>query len=107
TPGQALLQLKQHTLSWASLLEQHNESRKFFPRLIYIAIHGPLGWDSRYGMALTFLTAVALSDFFLRRLQNAGTLGAETLFAWAAINALLFSPAQYRNYLCGFTFEIL
>ena len=107
TPGQTLLHLKQHILSWSDLVSQHNESRKFFPRLIYIALNAPLGWDLRYGMVLTFLSACVLSGFFLRSLGGAGKGDAGALFAWCLINALLFSPAQYENFLCGFTFEIL
>ena len=48
TPGTALLHLAQHKLTWADLIAQHNESRKFFPRLVYIAMNAPLGWDVRY-----------------------------------------------------------
>lgn len=107
TPGQVLLHLRQHNLSWSDLLAQHNESRKFFPRLIYIAMNAPLGWDVRYGMVLTFISAGALSAFFLRWLRGTGKLSAEALFAWFLMNAVLFGPFQYENFLNGFTFEIL
>src|SRR2546423_14140441 len=107
TPGHVLLQLKQHNLSWSELLAQHNESRKFFPRLIYIALNAPLGWDVRFGMVLTFASAGALSGFFLRWMRGPGKLTAEALFAWCLMNAVLFGPFQYENFLCGFTFEIL
>ncbi|MFL6590858.1 MAG: hypothetical protein ACJ8M4_11880, partial [Chthoniobacterales bacterium] len=102
TPGNALLHLAQHKLTWSDLLAQHNEARKFFPRLIYIAMNGPMGWDVRYGMVLTFLSAAALSVFFLRQLKQAGeNLTAQALFAWFLINLLLFGPSESENFLCG------
>ena len=108
TPGTTLLHLAQHKLTWADLIAQHNESRKFFPRLIYIAMNAPLGWDVRYGMVLTFLSASALSVFLLQQLREAGkNVGAQALFAWFLINLLLFGPSESENYLCGYTFEIL
>ena len=107
TPGETLLHLAQHQLTWIDLFAQHNESRKFFPRLIYIALTWLLGWDVRSGMALTFLSALALSVFLLVRLRDAGkNLGAPALFAWLVINALLFAPSGYENFLCGYSFEI-
>jgi hypothetical protein len=108
TPGETLLHLAQHKLSWTDLFAQHNESRKFFPRLIYIALAWPLGWDVRSGMVLTFFSASALSTFLLLRLREAGkNLSTQALFAWLIINSLLFGPSQYENFLCGYSFEIL
>ncbi|HVF70214.1 MAG TPA: hypothetical protein VM940_01285 [Chthoniobacterales bacterium] len=108
TPGRALLHFAQDKLSWSDLLAQHNESRKFFPRLIYLAMNVPLGWDVRYGMVLTFLGAGALSGFLLRHLRYFGeAVRGPALFAWLLINLLLFGPSQSENYLSGFTFEIL
>jgi hypothetical protein len=107
TPGGTLLHLAQHKLTWADLFAQHNESRKFFPRLIYIALAWLFGWDVRAGMVLTFFSASALSVFLLRRLRDSTrSLGAPALFAWLIINALLFGPAEYENFLCGYSFEI-
>ncbi|MBA2269837.1 MAG: hypothetical protein H0W20_04460 [Chthoniobacterales bacterium] len=108
TPGVALLKLKQGTLTWADLFAQHNESRKFFPRLIYMALELPFGWDVRHGMVLTFLALCAASVFALRYLRTGGTKGdARLLGTWTIVNLLLFAPSQYENLLCGNAFEIL
>ena len=107
TPGTTLLHFAQHKLSWADLFAQHNESRKFFPRLIYIAITWALGWDVRYGMVLTFLGVAVVSAFLLFRLRDSGkNSSTQILFAWLVINALLFGPWEYENFLSGNAFEI-
>lgn len=107
TPGMALLRHAQHALTWADLFSQHNESRKVFPRLIHIAIASFAGWDVRQGMVLTFLCACAASVLALLLLRRqAGTLTGPVLLAWFLMNALLFAPSQYENFLSGFVFEI-
>ncbi|HKP93005.1 MAG TPA: hypothetical protein VJS88_03840, partial [Chthoniobacterales bacterium] len=108
TPGRTLLHFAQGKLAWSDFWAQHNESRKVFPRLIYLAINGPFGWDVRYGMVLTSLIAGTVSVFFLRQLRDPGMRSSGgVLFAWLLINFLLFGPSQSENYLCGYTFEIL
>jgi hypothetical protein len=107
TPGITLLHYVQHRLTWGDLLAQHNESRKLFARLIYIAIYSVAGWDVRHGMALTFLCACAASAFALVQLRRCtGIANNQVLFAWLLINFLLFAPSQYENFLSGFAFEI-
>lgn len=107
TPGVTLLHFAQQKLTWADLFTQHNESRKFFPRLIYLGMTWVLGWDVRYGMVLTFLCVSILSAFLLFRLREAGkNSSTQTLFAWLITNALLFGPWEYENFLSGNAFEI-
>ena len=54
TPGAQLASYYRGTLSFAELFSQHNESRKFFPRLLYLPISIAAGWDMRPYMVLTF-----------------------------------------------------
>lgn len=108
TPGIVLVHAAQHQLTWSDLLGQHNESRKFFPRLLYLALATLFGWDVRHGMLLTLLSAGAASMFALRYLlAPAGKLIQMAFIPWLLINALLFGPSQYENFLCGNSFEIL
>lgn len=108
TPGVAILHASQHTLTWADLFAQHNESRKVLPRLICIALAIPAGWDVRHAMALTSLSFWAMSALVVTCLRRAfGALTSEALLAWAAVNFLLFAPTQYENFLSGFAFELL
>lgn len=108
TPGNTLLHLAQHKLTWTELFSQHNESRKFFPRLVYILMSTPMGWDVRQGMVLTSMAACALSGFLLTHLRDAGKLfSGPALLIWFLINALLFGPSQSENFLCGYSFEFL
>ena len=46
-------------LSWHSLLAQHNESRKLFPRLIFLGCARIFGWDTRVPMALSWIRVSA------------------------------------------------
>src|SRR5437868_3953395 len=43
------------TLTLSELFSQHNESRKFFPRLLYFALAMIGGWDVRKEMTVFFL----------------------------------------------------
>ena len=106
TPGAVLMRLAEHQLSWADLFAQHNESRKVFPRLVYIALASAFGWDVRHGMILTFLSAAIASAFVLRYLRaELRVLDREVLLPWILVNLLLFAPSQYENLLSGFAFE--
>jgi hypothetical protein len=108
TPGIVLVQAAQHQLSWSDLLGQHNESRKFFPRLLYLAVAALFGWDVRHGMLLTLLSVAAVSVFALRYLLGPERkLNPMAFIPWLLMNALLFGPSQYENFLCGNSFEIL
>ncbi len=107
------------TLSFADLIAQHNESRKFFPRLIFLGLAYLTNWDVRYEMLLIFLLAciVSFNIFWLIRhtVQKPGFLpnfqlmainierNPVSLFAFLAFlaNLLIFSPIQYENWLWG------
>ncbi len=100
TPGETLASYYRGTLRFADLWSQHNESRKFFPRLLYLALYLPGGWDVRYGMFLTFAWVCAGSAglyWLLRQCVSRPIARCGFIF----MNLLLFSPRQYENLLFG------
>jgi len=99
SPGQQLAAFYRGTLRFADLFSQHNESRSFFPRLLYLAIYLPAGWDVRFGMAITFALVCACSAGLLQILRRTNPSSGAVLFVFAAMNFLLFSPRQYENFL--------
>src|SRR6266436_8682691 len=56
------------TLTLGELFSQHNESRKFFPRLLYFALAMAGGWDVRKEMTVFFLGVCLLSVLLWRLL---------------------------------------
>ncbi|MEB3830516.1 hypothetical protein [Phormidium sp. CCY1219] len=90
------------TLSFTDLIAQHNESRKFFPRLIFLAIAYLTRWDVRVEMAVSLLLAVVISAtlYRLNRITVGGSLP-QALFLTFIANLLIFAPIQYENWLWG------
>jgi hypothetical protein len=99
SPGQQLAAYYRGTLRFADLFSQHNESRSFFPRLLYLALYLPAGWDVRFGMALTFALVCAGSAGLHQMLRRTNPSSSAALIVFAAMNFLLFSPRQYENFL--------
>ena len=99
SPGQQLAAYYRGTLRFADLFSQHNESRSFFPRLLYLAIYLPAGWDVRYGMVVTFALVCAGSAGLYQILRQTNPSSRAVPFVFAAMNFLLFSPRQYENFL--------
>ncbi|MGD1809281.1 hypothetical protein ACP6PL_28140 [Dapis sp. BLCC M126] len=89
-------------LSFSDLFSQFHESRKFFPRLIFIGLAYLTNWDVRYEMLVIFLLTciVSLNVYWLSRLTLKNNF-ITTLFLLAISNLLIFSPAQYENWLWG------
>ncbi|MDJ0515037.1 MAG: hypothetical protein QNJ74_01850 [Trichodesmium sp. MO_231.B1] len=89
-------------LSFSDLFSQFHESRKFFPRLIFIGLAYLTNWDVRYEMLVIFLLTciVSLNVYWLSRLTVKGGFVTQ-LFLLAISNLLIFSPAQYENWLWG------
>ncbi len=91
-----------NNLYFSDLFAQFHESRKFFPRLIFIGLAYLTNWDVRYEMLVIFLLTciVSLNVYWLSRLTVKG--GFITQFFLLAIsNLLIFSPSQYENWLWG------
>src|SRR6267143_3921927 len=96
-----LVKKAQGTLTFSDLFAQVNEYRQFFPNLIFVYLGRLTGWNVRYEMLVSFLTACAVSC-------NVYLLGRKTLkdaagriFAFVLSNVLIFSVVQYENWFMG------
>ena len=101
TPGAQLASYYRGTLGFAELFSQHNESRKLFPRLLYLPISIAAGWDVRHYMVLTFALACGGSAGIYQIVRQTSRFSPWAPFVFAAMNFLLFSPRQYENFLYG------
>ncbi len=90
------------TLSFKDLMAQHNESRKFFPRLIFLTLAFLTKWNIRYEMLVTFLVAciVSVNIYLLNRLTISGSQ-LKSLTITLVSNIFIFSAVQYENWLWG------
>ncbi|NEO55551.1 MAG: hypothetical protein F6K54_22250 [Okeania sp. SIO3B5] len=133
---QLFIKISENSLSWQDLIAQHNESRKLFPRLIFLGLAYLTNWDVRYEMLVIFLLAclVSVNIYRLNRLTvNANLSGkaegrrqkAEgnsdsyslssafyprsltTLLIALLANILIFSPIQYDNWFWGIQLVVL
>ncbi|GGA20660.1 hypothetical protein CYANOKiyG1_35630 [Okeania sp. KiyG1] len=89
-------------LSFSDLFAQFHESRKFFPRLIFIGLAYLTNWDVRYEMLVIFLLTcvVSFNIYCLNRLTVRASIVTQFLLL-AISNLVIFSPAQYENWLWG------
>lgn len=99
SPGKQLAACYRGNLSFSDLFSQHNESRSFFPRLLYLAMYLTAGWDVRYGMLATFVLACAGSAGLYAVSRRTNPSRGAVLLMFAVMNFLLFSPRQYENFL--------
>lgn len=101
TPGEQIASWYRGTLTLPELFNQHNEHRRFFPRLLALAVTSVAGWDVRYLMVIFFAFvcagAAGLYALLRRTIRQRGVRVA----AFAAINLLLFSPRGYETFLTG------
>lgn len=90
------------SLSFSDLIKQHNESRKLFPRLIFLNLAYLTQWDVRYEMLLIFLLAcfISISIYVLNRRTVGGSKAKGLIIAFIA-NLLIFSTIQYDNWFWG------
>lgn len=89
-------------LHFWDLFRQHNESRKFFPRILLTGLAKLTQWDTRYENILIVLLLVLIS-YGLYRLLKATIPKHPWLvaIAWGCMNLLICSPLQYENLLWG------
>ncbi|WP_143437420.1 hypothetical protein [Hydrocoleum sp. CS-953] len=99
---QLFIKISQNSLSWQDLIAQHNESRKLFPRLIFLGLGYLTNWDVRYEMLAIFLLAclVSVNIYRLNRLTLRLNLFPTLLLGFLA-NILIFSGIQYDNWFWG------
>lgn len=91
-----------NNLTISDLFAQFHESRKFFPRLIFIGLAQLTNWDVRYEMLfIFFLTClISINIYWLSKITlKTSCLQLVLLFILA--NLFVFSPAQYENWLWG------
>lgn len=91
----------QGALTFSDFFAQHNEHRILFPRLIMFVLAVATKWNTGVEVAVNFL--LAAGSFWFLYLMIRQTLKNE-LMVWTAafvVSLILFSPAQYWNWLWG------
>src|SRR5215475_12399449 len=102
TPGSQFASWCRGTLTISELFSLHNESRKFFPRLLYFALAALGGWDVRKEMRVLFVLVCTLCVLLLLLLRRTSGASPESTFlTWALMVALCFAPVQVENFLYG------
>ena len=103
TPGRQIISFFQGTLRFADLLQQHNESRPLFPNLYCLLMAAVSGrWDVKDSMVLMSLLVCIGSLFLYALLRSTTSFDLPgRLWAWVLLNAVLFCPREYENFLWG------
>jgi len=105
--GGSLEKIQQGQLSFQHLVSQHNESRPFFPRILFLALAYLTGWNVKSEILMIFLLAclISLSTFLLSRktIPSGRNL---LIFLTLLFNLLIFSPVQWENWLWGVQFIV-
>jgi len=88
-------------LTFRDLIAQHNEHRPFFGRVIALALIRVTHWDTRYGVVLNLLIALATYVTLLLQLARTRLQGAPLRLAWVlpGLALLSFSLSQWENWL--------
>jgi hypothetical protein len=106
TPASQFESWYRGTLTWREMFAQHNESRNFFPRLLYFSLQHFGGWDVRKEMRVVFFGVCALCLLLLHLLwRTPGTTPLSTLIGWTMMTLVCFAPAQAQNFLYGIEIE--
>lgn len=88
--------------SLKDLIAQSNETRPFFPRLIFLILTAITGWNVFYQMGLTFLLACLISFNIYKICSITIPEFKHThIFLMIIANLMIFSPLQYQNWLWG------
>ena len=82
TPGSQFESFYRGTLTLTEMFSQHNESRNFFPRLLYFTLEQFGGWDVRKEIRVVFFGVCALCLLLLHLLRR--TPGATPFPLWSA-----------------------
>lgn len=100
--AQVLIKAGDGTLSLADLMVQHNESRFFFTRLIFLGLGNLTSWNVKYEMYVMLLLA-SLTSYNIYRISRATVAANRTSLLWLLFvaNLLVFAPIQYENWLFG------
>jgi len=104
--GYALEKSYLHTFTAGTLFEQANESRPFFPYLLFLVLARLTRWDVRAEMLGIFGLACGVSWMILKLLERTKSGSpAARLFALFFANIVLFLPVSY-NWLWGIMFLV-
>jgi hypothetical protein len=92
---------KAHTggLTFTDLIEQQQEARPIFPKLIFIALSFGKYWDSRAEMVLAVLICCLTALGIYRLLEQSGLSPPVREIAFLLGVFLVFSPAQHEIWL--------
>jgi hypothetical protein len=92
---------KAHTggLTFTDVIEQQQEARPVFPKLIFIALSFGKYWDSRAEMMLSVLICCLTAFGIYRLLGQSGLSPPERVIAFLLGAFLIFSPAQHEVWL--------
>ncbi len=107
------MHIKAHAgeLTFGDLAAQHNEHRILVPRLVFLALghatHGNVVAEMLAAWAIAVATSLVLLRLGRKTLAPAVAEVPESrpVFWWFLANLLIFSPAQYENWLWGIGVE--
>ncbi len=102
TPGLVIVQSAKNQMTWDLWISQHNESRKLFPRLLFVPLASLTNWNIKYEMLVTFLLAcsISFSVYHLSKITLNSSPRKRMAYLFLA-NLLIFSPMQWDNWLWG------
>jgi hypothetical protein len=90
------------SLSFKELIFPQNEYRQLIPYIIYILLAKLSQWQVKWEMAVTLLMALHIGWIWLGFLRKARAVPPATLLGISAYAfTLLFTPAQYENWMLG------
>ncbi|MGJ3245359.1 MAG: hypothetical protein ACFE0I_04705 [Elainellaceae cyanobacterium] len=93
------------TLTVSDLFAQHHEHRLVFPKLIFAALAFATSWNVKAEMYLSACLALITVALTIYLSRFSSSTDKNSLFLVVVLNAwLIFSFAQYANWLWGFQF---
>ena len=96
--------------TFADFFKQSNESRLIVPKLIFLGVSKFVGWQPKHYMYLGWLIIVAILFLTYKLCYQRPARGrvqdGTGLLCLAFSSALLFSPAQFENWLWGLQWVI-
>jgi hypothetical protein len=105
--AEVYVRVHESNISFDYLISQHNESRKLFPRLLWIALSAVHTGDHRFHLVFAFFLACVISWMIYRLARGTLENGSTSLLVLIALaNVLIFSPNQYDNWLWGIQFVV-
>ncbi len=102
-----LTRFQDGTLGWAEIFRQHNEHRMVVPKIVMLSLALLTGWNVVAEMLAGILLTVAALGLLVALarpiLRPAGPM--VRLWATFTISAMLFSQAQWQNWLWGWQIQ--